>query len=508
MMLLAQRKHQLKNSTGYTPHQRLCSDGKTYETHPKLVKASKYFQEGLRVHIKDHSTVYDYSWAHVAQRRSDSIWYNPQHRLVLQSSSGGYSTEIPIFACRLHPKYTDKLQHFAHIMEQLYGCLDYWMDNAFRGDTWNNNDDDNIQAPPRLFLLHNATDQADPLKSGQQVEFIKGVMEVLEKQLEVRRMSIQQFVKLDGLKLLLPNDALNQTMRNNSTHDSDDFSDSNSTTHCHFNQGALQDDNDETVDNHTCALLDAIPNFLDPLQGFLFRHGTEWNALIRKHHGLRPRQQSTSRCDIPRIRILSRKQTRRIINADQLARLLKGRLVSIGGKGQQHSLQLQDVSVEYFENAGFVQQFQSLQSTDILISGHGAQLTGLPFMVETLSNRSDDNNAPPPNTCKQLLELYPKHYALPYYFGSLAVQTGIAHSYMYLQDDQDEVDNSNNETSVNTKTVYPWEVRRAHTYKERFQSRRVNLCPDTSVMMRAIVDLVRDWYTCCTANAMEEGKRL
>jgi hypothetical protein len=100
--------------------------------------------------------------------------------------------------------------------------------------------------------------------------------------------------------------------------------------------------------------------------------------------------------------------------------------------------------------------------------------------------------------------LYPKNYAIPYYFGSLAVQSGIAHSYMYLQDEQDgrlEHENDNDPT-----ILFPWENRNADTYEERRQSRQVSLCPDTNVMVEAIIELVRDWHTCCISQSGASGQ--
>merc|ERR1711884_71820 len=76
-------------------------------------------------------------------------------------------------------------------------------------------------------------------------------------------------------------------------------------------------------------------------------------------------------------------------------------------------------------------QVEFFRNADIVISGHGAGLTGLPFMANGLET-------PDSKSCKQILEFYPKGYALPYYFGSLAIQSGIGHNYVYYDDGLDD----------------------------------------------------------------------
>jgi uncharacterized protein YnzC (UPF0291/DUF896 family) len=134
----------------------------------------------------------------------------------------------------------------------------------------------------------------------------------------------------------------------------------------------------------------------------------------------------------PRIGILNRRTTRIIMNADDLAHDLS-ELVYVYGKNDGGNAATNTTTFDYlapspventfFEQKSFVQQVEYFRNTDILISGHGAQLTGLPFMANDL----DDNG----RSCKQIMELFPNGYALPYYFGSLAVQSGVGHSYVY-----------------------------------------------------------------------------
>jgi hypothetical protein len=440
MILLVQQRSNVTT-------RRLCLDGKTFVTqHPRLVKASKLFL-AEKDQEKDYNLDY---WSHraVLQRRQDSIKnHDTRRQIYLRNNS---NNTVAVHACRFHPKYVEKLQHFAHAMEQIYLCLDYWI-----GAT------DRQNLPKQLYLLFNATDQAQPWKMGiEKTPFLKGVMDVLETQLRLQQMTLQDFMRTKGLTI----------------------------------------DTGHPTDYTPQSMIDAIPTFRDPLGGFLFQSTHAWNDMVAKHYQITTRPvQRNDTCTLPRIRILSRKTTRRIINADRIAKMLNGR--TIHALHKQENIVLRNVQVEYFENTDFVQQFQTLQNTDILITSHGAQLTGLPMMVEPTAVATGNGTYV---TCKQLLELYPKNYAIPYYFGSLAVQSGIAHSYMYLQDEQDgrlEHENDNDPT-----ILFPWENRNADTYEERRQSRQVSLCPDTNVMVEAIIELVRDWHTCCISQSGASGQ--
>jgi hypothetical protein len=74
-------------------------------------------------------------------------------------------------------------------------------------------------------------------------------------------------------------------------------------------------------------------------------------------------------CAVPiRIGILNRQKNRSILNIESLRQAV-----------QQHTGQ-QEIAVVYFEDKSFDEQLAFLSQTDILISPHGAQLTGIPFM--------------------------------------------------------------------------------------------------------------------------------
>ncbi|CAJ1962536.1 unnamed protein product [Cylindrotheca closterium] len=111
----------------------------------------------------------------------------------------------------------------------------------------------------------------------------------------------------------------------------------------------------------------------------------------------------------------------------------------------------------------FVEQVSFFRSIDILVASHGAQLTGVAF-----------KNA----RCSHLVELFPKGYAIPDFFGSLAINSGKKYSYLYMS-----------ENSFRTE--------QSVAFADRRQARSVNLCPSPSMMTSILGELSDSWRTCC-----------
>lgn len=126
------------------------------------------------------------------------------------------------------------------------------------------------------------------------------------------------------------------------------------------------------------------------------------------------------------------------------------------------------VSLEYFEGSSFQDQAAFFQSIDILLSPHGAQNTGLPFMAN--------------KQCKSFWEVFPDNYILPAFYGSLARNSGIAYSYLYLSGTDSAATELNKEES---------------TLAERTQARAANICLSIKAVQAAIEELVLDWKSCC-----------
>jgi hypothetical protein len=155
----------------------------------------------------------------------------------------------------------------------------------------------------------------------------------------------------------------------------------------------------------------------------------------------------------PRIGILNRRKTRRIESVDVLVHEL----------GQ--AFPMSSVTIKEFESASFMDQVDFYSSIDILISSHGAQLTGLPFM---------------PN-CGGLVELTPKGYNIPNFFGSLAIGSGLGYGYVYM---------SGGDATKETKVA-------SATRAGRIKARQANLCPPSETIVDAVRALIDDWHHCC-----------
>ena len=159
----------------------------------------------------------------------------------------------------------------------------------------------------------------------------------------------------------------------------------------------------------------------------------------------------------PRVAILNRRANwkRSILNADSIAFHLQTKLA-----GRIHS----EMPVEYFEGISFANQVAFYASADLVISPHGAQLTGLPFLPE----------------CGAVLEIFPSNYYYQNFFGSLAEAAGIRQYTMYLSDKNAD-----------------WNKTIRERGSIRRRARQVNLCPLESKIVDALILMVDDWHKCC-----------
>jgi Glycosyltransferase 61 len=159
-----------------------------------------------------------------------------------------------------------------------------------------------------------------------------------------------------------------------------------------------------------------------------------------------------------RIGILDRKVTRKLHNLGAIVRAIEREM-------HKEPLLRAKFVIGDFEYQTFQEQVEFLSGVDVLVSPHGAQLTGIPFL---------------PN-CASVLELFPTGYLIPQYFGSLAAVAGVTHSYMYLGGPD-----ADREAKVAMKTL-----------ESRDAARAVNLCPHPDAVARSVVELVREWHRCC-----------
>jgi hypothetical protein len=195
----------------------------------------------------------------------------------------------------------------------------------------------------------------------------------------------------------------------------------------------------------------------------------------------------TDRCEYglsPRIGILNRVNSRAMENVVQLAEEMQSNI-----PGMKET----DICIAYFENATFVEQVHFFMNTDILISPHGAQLTGIPFLTTTRTTRTRPTATTMTNSCSQVMEVFPSNYVLTDFFGTLAAQSHIPHSYMYFE----PIDNIKNDNNSSSSLVLPGTVRISRTVTERKMDRQQSIPILGNDVVQAVQELVDDWYTCC-----------
>eukprot|EP00535_Pseudo-nitzschia_heimii_P012177 CAMPEP_0197197644 /NCGR_PEP_ID=MMETSP1423-20130617/32970_1 /TAXON_ID=476441 /ORGANISM="Pseudo-nitzschia heimii, Strain UNC1101" /LENGTH=950 /DNA_ID=CAMNT_0042651469 /DNA_START=42 /DNA_END=2892 /DNA_ORIENTATION=+ len=429
--------------------------------------------------------------------------------------------------CRIRDWTNVLLQHFAHAMEEIYMCFGYWVESGALSNT--------TDVTP--VLLYNGATQGKYLMDSAFLTntFMKGIKEFLTTEL--------------GLVILKQEDYYR----------------------CHFPRAAW-DIPTAAGSARALQMADLCDSLYHPDQtirthnvkgkyGYFFEHVAEWNQLMtrwlnrkdvlrelrkatRKKTAKPPvsgtssangsnlenhdRQQQQRRrltgltergvtkpetvlreslngaCfRPPRIAILNRRKTRVVLNADELATDLS-ELVYVyrktDGTNKTHQIRAQHpAEVIFFEDKEFIEQVEFFRRTDILISAHGAQLTGLPFMATDLVGGK---------SCKQVLELYPKDYGLPYYFGSLAVQSGLEHNYVYYDDGLDMVYNftgaalpvpprkdhlRDRKPLVELK---PWETLTSKEYMGRAAARGYKFCPRRDDAVDYVAALIAEWYRC------------
>jgi Glycosyltransferase 61 len=164
------------------------------------------------------------------------------------------------------------------------------------------------------------------------------------------------------------------------------------------------------------------------------------------------------RHNTPRIAILNRHNHRELLVAPEIAAILE----ESGGS-------VETVPIVYFDNnTTFAEQITFFATTDIIISPHGAQLTGIPFMPR----------------CGIIYEIFPTGYYLPYYFGSLASASGLQHGYTI---------------TTNTSNSVDWKVECTESMQDRKSRQSVRnkpICVDPQSIAKSVLTLVDSWKQC------------
>ncbi|OEU11864.1 hypothetical protein FRACYDRAFT_244984 [Fragilariopsis cylindrus CCMP1102] len=132
-----------------------------------------------------------------------------------------------------------------------------------------------------------------------------------------------------------------------------------------------------------------------------------------------------------------------------------------------------------FDGLSFVDQISYMNTIDILIGPHGAQLTSIPFLPE----------------CSGILELFPIGYYIPTFFGSLSRSTGHYHISYYTGSTTNN--NSTNNNRVRRVRIRNEEIRLGHqTLQTRKVSRRKTIIADPDIIIHGVKKLISYWQSC------------
>ena len=236
--------------------------------------------------------------------------------------------------------------------------------------------------------------------------------------------------------------------------------------------------------------------------GYAYRMGDAPRDARELRQGLLPSDTAVSLFECcatrpPRVGILNRapRHGRALHNADALARHLQRTLASSTTTTTTNGAHLPTnnragiidaiIPVVTFQGASFEDQIAFFASIDILISPHGAQLTGLPFL-------------PPP--CSALLEIFPDRYYYQQFFGSLAEAAGVRQYTLYMGGVAAE-----NETTT-AAHVFDRDIvhgPRSH----RRTAKRANLCPPLDAIHDAVRTMAEDWWACCARSPTTTSKQ-
>lgn len=292
----------------------------------------------------------------------------------LEASLAAESSQYAV--CQFVSK--DYSKHFAHAMQQLYGCWSFWKlkENRSRVPI--------LQLSPNIQqkLVGNA--------------FLRGFLDLLTEQHSVKIVSGQELAE-------------------------------KFTTDSQSSYPTVQ---------------------IDVKGGYIISDTAE---LISPVSSWKNQNSVPSSTGVTTIGILNRRKGfgRSILNTEALAKAL---LDEFGVKP----------TIEYFEQASFHDQVQFFSNHTIIISGHGAQLTGIAFS----------------RPCTHLIEIFPNGYAIPEFFGSLATSSKVLYSYMYLSDQS--IDQQEKDMSLGV----------------RMGARAKNLCPSTSAIISHVKERMKEQQSC------------
>ena len=187
----------------------------------------------------------------------------------------------------------------------------------------------------------------------------------------------------------------------------------------------------------------------------------------------------------PRIAILNRRGTRKILNDEMIAYEVHSRLLQKHARHQQMATTQvpqapPPIQIVYFDDDQwtFERQVTYLYyNVDVIVAPHGAQLTSIPF----LSN------------CSSVLEIFPLGYEQHFFFGTLCAISNIEHSYTYLT----------NATTASVAAAGLFDNRQAEVEDgmkklvKRQRRRRAQLCLPLDDIVEMILSVIERWQNRC-----------
>ena len=367
-------------------------------------------------------------------------------------------------------------QHFTHAMQQLYGCWSFWQFNSFR-------DDDTVDKVQPVLLMTSGVERKLTKNA-----FLRGFLDALQNTTIHNREG--NTIVDQEMNLIIAGRAkfLEEVVNSNTTN----------SIHVVSEYSPREEQRDiATAQNSKVYDKTTLPSVRISVKGgYTIIHDVKkLRQVVRSHYSIQGLGdvdhkgidrvtsgnehkgiKATPTRREPRIAILNRRKSvgRSILNAERLAEMLTKRLYNTTTMDQ--NTKENTVPVMYFEGKSFQDQVSFFANVDILISPHGAQLTGLPFMGPSSPMFScGDPRSSTAISGGAVLELFPKGYLIPDFFGSLATHSGLSYGYMYLSDG----DNPSTEQAENLLN--------------RINARSANLCPRISTVVEAVKLLAEEW---------------
>ena len=318
-----------------------------------------------------------------------------------------------------HPPH---FQHFPHAMQQYYACWSFWRQHPDKYGV--------------LLQIDNRREKALIRKRQPSTSFVPGFRTVLRELFGI------QFVS--SLKQLRPK--LSRTQRR-----------------LPITSYAIQIPGEQSYVAHPDDLKDLRDEIVDGYFGTSTRtriaqcppKSNHANATSPDRPDRDVPMDSSISVPLPRVGILNRLSTRSLLNIDAIEDAVRSEL------GSNVTVRIAD-----FEDTPFLAQAHFFASIDLLITGHGAQETGIPFLPH----------------CAAVLEIFPKGYFVPEFFGALSAISNHAHYYLYLggHDWRAEVEQLRNGDTGNGTA-----------------GRGIDLCPPVDKIRHGIRALTRAWRECC-----------